>query len=176
MAAVETSQTVVGDVSQEPSTFKAATTDYQPKNIMITGGAGFIVRRRAIRPHPAMPLTIELNGERRALSARASARCAPTSEPAAGARAMLGFELGAERRPPPSQRRLPCTEATTRPHDQLPTPHPTPPHSHSLPQASHFVIMMVKKYPYCRIINFDKLDYCSCLKNLDGIKESPNYK
>ena len=56
---------------------------------------------------------------------------------------------------------------------QLPTP-PRP--SHSLPQASHFVIMMVKKYPYCRIINFDKLDYCSCLKNLDGIKESPNYK
>ena len=34
---------VVGDVSQEPSTFKASTTDYQPKNIMITGGAGFIV-------------------------------------------------------------------------------------------------------------------------------------
>ena len=49
MAAVETSQTVVGDVSQEPSTFKASTTDYQPKNIMITGGAGFIVRRRAVR-------------------------------------------------------------------------------------------------------------------------------
>ena len=43
-------------------------------------------------------------------------------------------------------------------------------------KASHFVIMMVKKYPFCRIVNFDKLDYCSCIKNLDGIKESPNYK
>ena len=38
--------------------------------------------------------------------------------------------------------------------------------------ASHFVIMMVKKYPYARIVNFDKLDYCSCLANLDCIKES----
>jgi len=35
--------------------------------------------------------------------------------------------------------------------------------------ASHVVIYLVKKYPHFNIINFDKLDYCSCLENVDSI-------
>jgi UDP-glucose 4,6-dehydratase len=35
--------------------------------------------------------------------------------------------------------------------------------------------MLVTKYPRYRIVNFDKLDYCSSLKNLDGIAAAPNY-
>ena len=35
---------------------------------------------------------------------------------------------------------------------------------------------MAKKYPNLNIINYDRLDYCSCLENLDEIKDLPNYK
>mmetsp|Transcript_4872 Transcript_4872/g.10659 ORF Transcript_4872/g.10659 Transcript_4872/m.10659 type:complete len:372 (-) Transcript_4872:70-1185(-) len=42
--------------------------------------------------------------------------------------------------------------------------------------ASHAVMLLVKKYPDLKIVNFDKLDYCSCLRNLDPIKDEPNYK
>jgi UDP-glucose 4,6-dehydratase len=42
--------------------------------------------------------------------------------------------------------------------------------------ASHVVILLVKKYPHFKIINFDKLDYCSCIENLDELKSYPNYK
>jgi len=42
--------------------------------------------------------------------------------------------------------------------------------------ASHVVIHLVKTYPECRIINVDKLDYCSSLKNLTEIENYPNYK
>lgn len=42
--------------------------------------------------------------------------------------------------------------------------------------ASHVVIRLVKNYPKYKIVNFDKLDYCSCLKNLESIKDEPNYK
>lgn len=42
--------------------------------------------------------------------------------------------------------------------------------------ASHVVLLMVKKYPNIKIVNFDRLDYCSCLENLDEIKNYPNYK
>jgi len=42
--------------------------------------------------------------------------------------------------------------------------------------ASHVVILLVKKYPNLKIVNLDRLDYCSCLENLDEIKEYPNYK
>ncbi|KAJ1379918.1 hypothetical protein B484DRAFT_426299, partial [Ochromonadaceae sp. CCMP2298] len=42
--------------------------------------------------------------------------------------------------------------------------------------ASHVVLLLVKKYPECKIVNFDRLDYCSCLENLDEIKDYPNYK
>lgn len=73
-----------GNVTSEPSTFVSAPDDYKPKNIMVTGGAGFI--------------------------------------------------------------------------------------------ASHFVILIVEKYPGCRVVNFDKLDYCSCLANLDGVANKENYK
>eukprot|EP00741_Cyanophora_paradoxa_P022497 tig00021464_g21723.t1 len=41
--------------------------------------------------------------------------------------------------------------------------------------GSHVVMRLVNKYPDVRVINFDKLDYCSCLKNLDSIKDKPNY-
>lgn len=42
--------------------------------------------------------------------------------------------------------------------------------------ASHVVILLAKKYPQYKIINLDKLDYCSCIQNLDDIKDLPNYK
>ncbi len=32
--------------------------------------------------------------------------------------------------------------------------------------ASHLVILLAKKYPQYKVVNFDKLDYCSSLKNL----------
>uniref|UniRef100_A0A7S1CN91 NAD(P)-binding domain-containing protein n=1 Tax=Bicosoecida sp. CB-2014 TaxID=1486930 RepID=A0A7S1CN91_9STRA len=41
--------------------------------------------------------------------------------------------------------------------------------------ASHVVIRLVKNYPQYHIVNFDKLDYCSSLKNLDSISDAPNY-
>jgi dTDP-glucose 4,6-dehydratase len=42
--------------------------------------------------------------------------------------------------------------------------------------ASHVVLLLVKKYPNYKIVNYDKLDYCSCLANLKEIETSPNYK
>jgi len=42
--------------------------------------------------------------------------------------------------------------------------------------ASHVVIQLVQKYPQYKIINFDKLDYCSSLSNLLEVKDAPNYK
>ena len=33
--------------------------------------------------------------------------------------------------------------------------------------ASHVVILLAKKYPEVKIVNFDCLDYCSCIENLD---------
>lgn len=37
------------------------------------------------------------------------------------------------------------------------------------------VILLVKKYPQYKIVNFDKLDYCSSLKNLASVETCPNY-
>lgn len=42
--------------------------------------------------------------------------------------------------------------------------------------ASHVVILLVERYPQYNIVNFDRLDYCSCLENLDSVKDKPNYK
>lgn len=42
--------------------------------------------------------------------------------------------------------------------------------------GSHVVLLLVKKYPHLKIVNFDRLDYCSCLENLSEIKAYPNYK
>lgn len=42
--------------------------------------------------------------------------------------------------------------------------------------ASHVIILLVKKYPFLKIVNFDRLDYCSCLENLNEINHYPNYK
>lgn len=42
--------------------------------------------------------------------------------------------------------------------------------------ASHVVILLVERYPQYKIVNFDRLDYCSCLENLDSVKGRPNYK
>jgi UDP-glucose 4,6-dehydratase len=36
-------------------------------------------------------------------------------------------------------------------------------------------MLLAQKYPSCKIVNFDRLDYCSCLSNLDPIKDLPNY-
>lgn len=41
--------------------------------------------------------------------------------------------------------------------------------------ASHVVIRFVKTYPKYKIVNFDKLDYCASLKNLEEIADYPNY-
>ncbi|KAJ1524684.1 Cyclic pyranopterin monophosphate synthase, mitochondrial [Nowakowskiella sp. JEL0078] len=41
--------------------------------------------------------------------------------------------------------------------------------------ASHFIRRIVTLYPDYNIFNFDKLDYCSSLKNLEDISNSPNY-
>ncbi len=56
--------------------------------------------------------------------------------------------------------------------------HPLNPRPSSLPShrsGSHVVMLLVKKYPSYRIVNFDKLDYCSSLKNLESISDAPNY-
>lgn len=42
--------------------------------------------------------------------------------------------------------------------------------------ASHVVLLLVKKYPQFNIINFDRLDYCSCLENVAELDAYPNYK
>jgi len=42
--------------------------------------------------------------------------------------------------------------------------------------ASHVAILLCKKYPQYNIVVYDKLDYCSCLENLNEIKDLPNFK
>ena len=42
--------------------------------------------------------------------------------------------------------------------------------------ASHVAILLCKKYPQYNIVVFDRLDYCSCVENLDEIKDLPNFK
>ena len=42
--------------------------------------------------------------------------------------------------------------------------------------ASHVAILLCKKYPQYNIVVYDKLDYCSCLANLDEIADLPNFK
>ena len=42
--------------------------------------------------------------------------------------------------------------------------------------ASHVVIQLVQQYPQYKIVNFDKMDYCSSLSNLNEVKDAPNYK
>lgn len=41
--------------------------------------------------------------------------------------------------------------------------------------GSNVLMHLVKKYPEYTFINFDKLDYCSSLKNLEEISDLPNY-
>ena len=45
-----------------------------------------------------------------------------------------------------------------------------------LNSASHFVILLVKKYPQYKVVNMDCLDYCATLNNLKEIENAPNYK
>jgi len=42
--------------------------------------------------------------------------------------------------------------------------------------GSHVVLLLVKKYPQYKIVNYDKLDYCSSLANIESIASAPNYK
>ncbi|KAK9842897.1 hypothetical protein WJX74_004089 [Apatococcus lobatus] len=42
--------------------------------------------------------------------------------------------------------------------------------------ASHVVIRLVKSYPDCKIIAYDKLDYCASLRNLQSVAGAPNFK
>lgn len=42
--------------------------------------------------------------------------------------------------------------------------------------ASHVAILLCKKYPQYNIVVYDRLDYCSCLENLDELKDLPNFK
>ena len=53
-----------------------------------------------------------------------------------------------------------------------------PIHPHQTPGfiASHVAILLCKKYPEYNIVVYDKLDYCSCLANLDELTNLPNFK
>lgn len=42
--------------------------------------------------------------------------------------------------------------------------------------ASIVIVSLIKKYPQVKIVNVDKLDYCSSLKNLKEIENCNNYK
>lgn len=42
--------------------------------------------------------------------------------------------------------------------------------------GSHVVLLLVKKYPNIKVVNFDKLDYCACIENLNEVANLPNYK
>ena len=42
--------------------------------------------------------------------------------------------------------------------------------------GSHVVIRPVQRYPNVVVVNYDKLDYCACLANLDAVRDAPNYK
>lgn len=42
--------------------------------------------------------------------------------------------------------------------------------------GSHTAILLAKKYPQYKIVVYDKLDYCSCLANLDDISRLRNFK
>lgn len=42
--------------------------------------------------------------------------------------------------------------------------------------GSHAAILLCKKYPEYNVVVYDKLDYCSCLENLNEIKDLPNFK
>jgi len=42
--------------------------------------------------------------------------------------------------------------------------------------GSHVVQLLVKKYPNYKIVNLDKLDYCTSPENLKSITDFPNYK
>lgn len=42
--------------------------------------------------------------------------------------------------------------------------------------ASHVAILLCRKYPNYNVVVYDKLDYCSCLANLDELKDLPNFK
>lgn len=42
--------------------------------------------------------------------------------------------------------------------------------------GSHVILLLTKKYPQYKIVNLDRLDYCSCNKNLGTLETNPNYK
>lgn len=42
--------------------------------------------------------------------------------------------------------------------------------------ASHFLVYMVKKYPWYNFYNLDSLTYCSSLKRVEEIERYPNYE
>jgi len=42
--------------------------------------------------------------------------------------------------------------------------------------ASHVAILLCEKYPEYNVVVYDRLDYCACLENLDGVKDLPNFK
>ncbi|KAK9818087.1 hypothetical protein WJX72_006893 [[Myrmecia] bisecta] len=42
--------------------------------------------------------------------------------------------------------------------------------------ASHVVLRLVHKYPDCKIVVLDKLDYCASLRNLESVAGKANYK
>merc|ERR1719221_2267691 len=42
--------------------------------------------------------------------------------------------------------------------------------------GSHAAILLAKKYPNYKVVVYDKLDYCSCLENLNEISTLSNFK
>ncbi|AGE55724.1 GDP-L-fucose synthase 2 [Acanthocystis turfacea Chlorella virus MN0810.1] len=42
--------------------------------------------------------------------------------------------------------------------------------------ASWVTIKLVKRYPECKVVVLDKLDYCATLNNLAAVRDAPNFK
>jgi UDP-glucose 4,6-dehydratase len=42
--------------------------------------------------------------------------------------------------------------------------------------ASHVAILLATKYPQYNVVVYDKLDYCSCLANLEEVSRLKNFK
>ena len=107
-----------------------ATSDYTPKNILITGGAGFIASHVVIQLVKKYP-QVRAQG---ALGADSAAHALPVLSP--------NFHR----------------------------------FSYALPLTTSVAFTRSPRFPQYKIVNFDKLDYCSSLHNLNEIKDAPNYK
>mmetsp|Transcript_23078 Transcript_23078/g.71951 ORF Transcript_23078/g.71951 Transcript_23078/m.71951 type:complete len:324 (-) Transcript_23078:355-1326(-) len=42
--------------------------------------------------------------------------------------------------------------------------------------GSHVALRIIKNYPQYKVVVFDKMDYCASMRNLDSVKDYPNFK